>query len=252
MSGQNIIAVASGKGGVGKTWLSVTLSHLIARTGREMLLFDGDIGLANVDVQLGLSPPHDLASVFSGKKSLRDVLFRCSQGGFDVLAGRSGSTGMSSLTLAQLKKVGNELHEIAEDYDHVILDIGAGIEQNVQLLASFAAQCLVVITDEPTSLTDAYAFIKLCSQRQNMPKIGIVVNMAASQKEGERAYNAISTACSNFLKSSPPLIGIIRRDNKVKEAIRHQESLISRAPGTLAATDAAALSVKIMKKNFLG
>lgn len=247
----NIIAIASGKGGVGKTWLSVTLSHLFARSARQALLFDGDIGLANVDVQLGLTPQYDLGTVFSGKKTLREVIFRCSDGGFDVMAGRSGSTGMAGLTMAQLKKVGNELHEIAEEYDHVIVDIGAGIEQNVQLLASFASQCLVVITDEPTSLTDAYAFIKLCSQRQNMPKIGIVVNMAASQKEGERAYQAISKACSSFLKSTPPLVGVIRRDNKVKESIRNQQSLITRAPGTLAATDAAALSVKLMKRSFL-
>lgn len=243
----NIIAIASGKGGVGKTWLSITLSHLFARSGRRALLFDADIGLANVDVQLGLVPKKDLGNVFDGKDSLEDVIVHY-QGGFDILAGRSGSTRMASVSLNSLNRIKDELTTLAKGYDIVILDLGAGIEQYVQFMASIAGRCIVVITDEPTSLTDAYAFIKLCTTKLQNPLINIIVNQAASQKEGERTFMAISKACENFLKINPTLLGIIRKDNKVRDAIRAQSSLIEKAPHTLAATDAAAISVKLMQQ----
>ncbi len=243
----HIIAIASGKGGVGKTWLSVTLSHLCARAGRRVLLFDGDIGLANVDVQLGLTPPRDLSSVLSGKHSLKEAITRYQDGGFDVIAGRSGSASLASLPLDKLERISSELVAIQHEYDMVFLDLGAGVEQNVQYLASLASRCLVVVTDEPTSLTDGYAFIKIARNGKNPPDIAVVINQASTQKEGESTYHAINKACVNFLNISPSLMGIIRKDNKVKDAIRNQKSLIIRAPHSTAATDAAALSVKLMQ-----
>jgi len=243
----HIIAIASGKGGVGKTWLSVTLAHLCARAGKRVLLFDGDIGLANVDVQLGLTPPRDLSSVLSGKHTLKEAITRVPGAGFDVIAGRSGSASLASLPLEKLERISAELLTVQSDYDYLFLDLGAGVEQNVQYLASLAARCLVVVTDEPTSLTDGYAFIKIARGGKNPPEIAVVINQAATQKEGEATYHALNKACVNFLNVSPPLYGVIRRDNKVKDAIRHQTSLIIRAPHSTAATDAAALSVKIMQ-----
>jgi flagellar biosynthesis protein FlhG len=243
----NIIAIASGKGGVGKTWLSITLTHLFARSGRRALLFDADIGLANVDVQLGLTPKKDLGNVFDGKNTLEEVIMHY-KGGFDILAGRSGSTRMASVSLNSLTLIKEQITTLAKGYDVVILDLGAGIEQYVQFMASIAGRCVVVITDEPTSLTDAYAFIKLCTTKLQNPLINIIVNQAASQKEGERTFMALSKACENFLKINPILLGIIRKDNKVRDAIRAQSSLIEKAPHTLAATDAAAISVKLMQQ----
>jgi flagellar biosynthesis protein FlhG len=244
----NIIAIASGKGGVGKTWLSVTLAHLIARSGRHVLVFDGDIGLANVDVQLGLTPQRDLNSALSGRHSLKEAITRYEEGGFDIIAGRSGSTSLASLPLEKLHDIAAQLSEIQKNYDIVIIDLGAGIEQNVQYLAALANHCLVVVTDEPTSLTDAYAFIKIAQRGKNTPDIGVVINQAATQKEGESTYSAINKACVNFLNISPQLMGIIRRDNKVKDAIRSQKSLLIKAPHSTAATDAAALSIKLMQR----
>jgi len=244
----NILAIASGKGGVGKTWLSVTLAHLFARAGRHVLLFDGDIGLANVDVQLGLTPQRDLNSALSGRHSLEEAITRYEEGGFDIIAGRSGSTSLASLPMEKLHAIATQLADIQKNYDHVLIDLGAGIEQNVQYLAALASRCLVVVTDEPTSLTDAYAFIKIAQMGKNSPEIGVVINQAATQKEGEGTYSAINKACMNFLNMSPALMGIIRRDNKVKDSIRSQKSLLIKAPHSTAATDAAALSIKLMQR----
>lgn len=244
----NIIAVASGKGGVGKTWFSITLAHLFARSGHKTLLFDGDIGLANVDVQLGLAAKYDLGAVFSGQRLMKDSVTYYDQGKFDILAGRSGSTSMASLSANRMQPAVEQLVALAREYDHVLIDLGAGIEQHVQIMSSVASRVLVVITDEPTSLTDAYAFIKLCVTRPNPPEIFVVVNQAASQKEGEATYAAINRATQNFLKFSPTLLGVVRKDNKVKDSIRSQTTIIDKAPHTTAASDVASISIKLMKK----
>lgn len=246
--GENIVAVASGKGGVGKTWLSITLAMHVARSGRRVLLFDGDIGLANIDVQLGLTPKQDLATVFASKAQLHDVIIPYEGEQLDIIAGRSGSGGFGTLPPERLQAVKRELLELAGQYDLVIIDLGAGVEHHVRSLAAIASRCLVVLTDEPTSMTDAYAFIKLSSQKEPKPEIQIVVNQAATLKEGERTYAAISKACASFLHFTPPCAGIIRRDTKVKDAIRSQKPIIVKAPGATAAADAATLSVKLMVK----
>jgi len=248
LRGENIIAVASGKGGVGKTWFSITLAHLFARAGRRTLLFDGDIGLANVDVQLGLTPQYDLGAVFSGKRLMKDAITHYAPGNFDILAGRSGSTSMAMLGANRMQPAAEQLVALSAHYDFVIIDLGAGIEQHVQVMSALASKVIVVLTDEPTSLTDAYAFIKLCITRENPPAVQIVVNQAASQREGEQCYATINRATTNFLKYSPPLLGVIRKDNKVRDAIRSQSSLLEKAPHTTAATDAASISIKLLRK----
>ena len=124
---KNLIAIASGKGGVGKTWLSVTLAHLIARSGRSVLLFDGDIGLANVDVQLGISPKRDLSGVLSGKYSLKEITTKYKDGGFDIIAGRSGSNSFATMPIERLAEIAGELIDLQNDYDFVLIDLWAGI-----------------------------------------------------------------------------------------------------------------------------
>lgn len=248
MPKNNIIAVASGKGGVGKTWLAVTLSHLIARSGRKVLLFDGDIGLANVDVQLGLTPQHDLSSALAGRHTLKEAVTHYRDGGFDIIAGRSGSASLATMPVDKLAQAAGQLKALQSDYDYIMIDLGAGIEQHVQYLAALAGRCIVVVTDEPTSLTDAYAFIKVVSAQKPAPEMQVVINQAATQKEGDATYHTLNKACVNFLNFSPPLLGIIRRDNKVKDSIRHQKSLLIRAPHSTAATDAATISIKLMQR----
>lgn len=241
----NMLAVASGKGGVGKTWLSVTLAQALARDGKRVLLFDGDLGLANVDIQLGLQPRNDLGGVLDGSYALKDATAAHPSGGFDVIAGRSGTGSLANIPAGRLQQLMQELAELAPAYDWVILDLGAGLDRTVRQLAAMARTSLVVATDEPTSLTDAYAFIKLAHMQTPDADLRVVVNMASSPAEGERTYATLLKACESFLKISPKLAGVIRRDGKVKDAIRHQVPILTRHPNSPAAEDVEALARRL-------
>jgi flagellar biosynthesis protein FlhG len=241
---RNIIAVASGKGGVGKTWFSITLAHALALAKKKALLFDGDLGLANVDVQLGCTPRRDLASVVSGEVTMAQAVtpHAC---GFDIIAGRSGSGSLASLPANRLLELRAELGSFAQNYDWVVLDLGAGIERTVRILTGRSRVCLVVTTDEPTAITDAYAYIKVTALERLADNIQIVVNMVPTQRDGERTYGTLLRACREFLKIEPPLAGIIRRDDHVKESIRRQVALITRYPNTNAANDVEQIARRI-------
>jgi flagellar biosynthesis protein FlhG len=235
--GHNMFAIASGKGGVGKTWFSITLVHALAKTGKRMLLFDGDLGLANLDIQLGLMPKQDLSNVISGRLTLNQAIIDYTEGGFDIIAGRSGSGGLANIASSRLQMVGDDLALLSANYDTVLMDLGAGIERTVRQLAHNAKTCIVLLTDEPTSLTDAYAFIKIMHADRPEIKIKVVTNIVNSTREGERTYNTLLKACEGFLKISPPLLGLIRRDTRVREAIRAQTPLLTRFPNCEAAQD---------------
>jgi len=241
-----MIAVASGKGGVGKTWFAITLSHAFAKAGRKTLLFDGDLGLANVDIQLGLMPKHDLGAVVSGRMPLNQATTTYEDGGFDIVAGRSGSGNLANVSAKSLNTLTEELILLSQAYHQVILDLGAGVERTVRNLTHSVDTILVITTDEPTAMTDAYAFIKISHMELPNLDMRVVINMANSIREGERTYNTILKACQGFLKFSPPLAGVIRRDNKVLESIRKQTSILVRYPNTEAANDVESIVKKLL------
>jgi flagellar biosynthesis protein FlhG len=246
--GKNIIAVASGKGGVGKTWFSITLSHALAKMGKKVLLFDGDLGLANVDVQLGLMPKRDLNDVIRGRLSLDKVTQRFEDGGFDIIAGRSGQASLSALPSQRLTMLRDQLLDLADSYDVVVIDLGAGVDRTVRMMSASATRTLVVTTDEPTSLTDAYAFIKLGNAAGMSKHVSIVVNQASSASDGERTYRTLLKACENFLRLSPPLAGMIATDPKVKDSIRHQTPILIRSPNADAAEDVEQIAQVVVKQ----
>ena len=243
----NLLAVASGKGGVGKTWFSITLAHALTLAGRKALLFDGDLGLANVDVQLGMMPQRDLGTVLAGQTTLAEAATRYPAGGFDIIAGRSGTGSLAQIPPSKLAALRNDLALLSNGYDFVIMDMGAGIERTVRSFATQARACIVVTTDEPTAITDAYAFIKVTAMERPNADLRIVVNMASSIREGERTYGILLKACREFLKIEPELGGIIRRDQHVREAIRKQSSLLTRYPNTEAAQDIQAIAQRLIQ-----
>jgi flagellar biosynthesis protein FlhG len=245
-AGPRLIAVASGKGGVGKTFLAVSLAQTLAARKQRVLVFDGDLGLANVDVQLGITPKTDLATAISEQRPLTDAITPfaggAGEGGFDILAGRSGSGALSNLPRHQLELIIKSLKLIAPTYDRTIIDLGAGIDIAVLSMAAASELALVVMTDEPTSLTDAYALIKLMVRNGAPARIAVAVNMATSAAEGRKSWGALANATRSFLGLEPALAGVIRRDQRVKDSIRRQLPFVSRHPTAPTAEDFGALA----------
>jgi flagellar biosynthesis protein FlhG len=253
-----LIAIASGKGGVGKTWFAITLAHALARAGRRVLLFDGDLGLANVDIQLGLMPEHDLGGLIAGRVGLAESVTSFAPGGFDILPGRSGSGALAALDPAALARVLAELRAATAAYQVVVLDLGAGLDRSVRQMAAAADTLVVVTTEEPTSLTDAYAVVKLHAADRPAGKgdadVRVVVNQAASEATGERTFATLARACQAFLGRTPELAGVVRRDDRVREAIRRQSLLLTRHPASPAAMDIerVAASLAVSPRGLVG
>lgn len=246
LKGKNMIAVTSGRRGSGKTWFAVTLAHTLSLFKQKVMLFDGDCGLNNTKVQLGLDFANDLDAVIYGNRSLNQVVFGYEKGRFDIAAGNPGSSGLSTMSIGRLQILGDDLNILAQNYDKTILDMSAGMSNPAKVLAGMSQAVIVICTDEPQSITDNYAMIKLLATRYPKSSISIVINQVNSIEQGMRTYHMLEKACYEFLKITPPLLGVIRQDTRVRDSIRNQSTIISRYPQSEAALDVLAVARRIL------
>lgn len=217
-----VFSVTSGKGGVGKTNLSVNLALCLAQLKKRVALIDADLGLANVDVLLGLTPQKNLFHLFHEGATLKDILFQTPYG-FTILPASSGMSEMLTLSTGQKLELLEAVGELEDELDCLIVDTGAGISDNVLYFNLAAQERLVVLTPEPTSLTDAYALIKVLKITHGVEHFKVCVNMAQDEKVAKDIFIRLHQACDHFLSGvSLDLVGIIPRDTSVRKAVVQQ------------------------------
>src|SRR5689334_4870711 len=226
-----VIAVTGGKGGVGKTSVSVNLATGLAAAGRRVVLLDGDLGLANVDVLLGLSPRYTLAHVLSGERTLDEILVTAKQG-FKIVPAASGAANLASMDGAAHLGLVQAFSGLATRVDAFIIDTAAGIAPGVLQFSQAAQHVLVVVTDEPASLTDAYALIKVLSRDYGVGRFRVVTNMVRGPAEGETLFKKLEKVTGRFLDVLLEYAGYVPDDEHVKRAIRVQRPVLDAYPGS--------------------
>ncbi|WP_086931372.1 MinD/ParA family ATP-binding protein [Agarilytica rhodophyticola] len=239
-----VIAVTGGKGGVGKTNLSVNLSIALAQLRRRVVLMDADLGLANVDVLLGLQAQHTIADVLDGSHSLRDVMIN-GPGGIKVVPASSGIQQMASLTPQEHAALIHAFSELSDQLDALIIDTAAGISDTVVSFVSAAQEVIVVVCDEPSSITDAYALIKLLNAEYDIFRFRVVANMTRSNQEGINLFSKLNTVCERFIDASLQYMGNIPFDENVRKAIQKRQPIIQFAPRSKAASAIKTLAQKV-------
>ena len=233
----NLIAIASGKGGVGKTFLAVTLSHALARAGHRVLLFDGDFGLANAHIHMGLMPPIDIVQSLLDRKGLASAIGNIEHLNFDFIPGRSGLGGLASLPRNALRALHHELISLAADYDFLVIDLGAGIDRVVLETINCAGKFIAIATQDPAALTDVYALIKAANRIRPHRDLLSIVNMADTEKSAQETFEMLRRACRRFLRVDPRFLGGVGRDERVNRSVHMQQPLLNSFPGSTAAKD---------------
>jgi flagellar biosynthesis protein FlhG len=245
-----VMAVTSGKGGVGKTFVSANLAAALAKRGLKVLVLDADLGLANLDVVLNLYPKITLHDVFTGKAKLEEAIVKA-PGGFSVLLAGSGMVEYSRLTPNVREDFLRVMSGLLPNYDIVLLDTGAGISDVVLFAVSLASEVLVVATPEPTSLTDAYATIKVLVGEQSRQTIRLVVNQTARMGDGRAITSQLQQVLDRFVVAKPGEkirlihMGDIPSDPSVRQAVMKRQLLLQTMPGCPAALAIAQLAAKL-------
>lgn len=238
------ISVTSGKGGVGKSNFSIFLGKTLSSMGKKVLLFDGDLGLANLHILLGVSAPFSLSHVLSGEKSIEEVIYKTTDN-LDILPGNTGNADIANLPVGRLQSLVSSLENFATKYDYLVVDGGAGISSGPMSLAAAGDVIMVVLTPEPTSLADAYSVIKLLHSK-GRTAFSVVVNMADSFEEAETIFEKLSLITERYLGIVPQLTGIIPRSKQLTSCIREERSVLGeRGLGSLI------LAMNSVAKNIL-
>ncbi|MDR1242104.1 MAG: MinD/ParA family protein [Deltaproteobacteria bacterium] len=244
------IAVLSGKGGVGKSNLALNISFALNLKGARVLLIDCDFGLANLDVLLGITPPKTIQNILDSNLKPADVLVPVNTSAgrsFDLLPASSGVAGSFDEQRKAPALLTKKISALARRYDYVILDVGAGISPTVLNFASMALMRVLVITPEPTSLTDSYALVKVLSAGRGIRDYLVLVNQIENAKQETQAFKRLSAACTHFLNISPVFLGGIPDDNNMQEAVRRQTPLLREFPESKSVKHIFAVAEKLNK-----
>ncbi len=239
-----VLAVASGKGGVGKTNVSVNLGVALAQMGRATALLDADMGLANVDILLGLHPSHNLSHVIRGEKTLDDILLD-GPAGLKIVPAASGVQQMAELSPAEQAGLIRAFSELQIPLEVLIVDTAAGISGSVVNFARACQEVVVVVCDEPTSLTDAYAFIKLLNRDYGLHRFQILCNMVRDAGQGRVLFEKLCRVTDHYLDVALSYFGAVPHDDSVRKSVKMQQPVMTAFPGCPAAQALKALARKI-------
>ncbi|MBK8398638.1 MAG: MinD/ParA family protein [Leptospiraceae bacterium] len=232
-SSEKIIAISSGKGGVGKTVFAVNLAIALAKAGKKILIIDGDLGLGNVNVLLGFHPKFNLYHVMKGHRSIRDIVYHTPEG-VDVIPGANGYTQFTNLDDNSRKSLIDSF-SVLDTYDYILIDTGAGIGQNVISFSMYANEVMLVITPDPTSITDAFGLVKSLITLDKNKKISFIVNRIKNEQEGNKVVKRITEISKKFLGMEPKNLGFLYFDEEIEKSVRKQRPFLFTAPTSKAA-----------------
>ena len=229
-----VIAVTGGKGGVGKTNVSLNLAMAMVRQGKRVMLMDADLGLANVDVMLGICPRYNLSHVLSGERSLEEIVVTLPDG-LKIVPAPSGIKGMAELTPMQHATLIRAFGELGCNLDVLLVDTAAGISDSVVSFSGASQEVIVVICDEPASMTDAYALIKLLHREHGISRFRVLANMVRNKQEGRRLYENLARVTDRYLLAELDYLGSISYDKLLRKAVRRQGAVVELYPDSISA-----------------
>ncbi|HVT34689.1 MAG TPA: MinD/ParA family protein [Nevskiaceae bacterium] len=238
-----VIAVTGGKGGVGKTTVSVNLSVAMALSGKKVMLLDGDLGLANVDVMLGLQPTYNLAHVIEGRCTLEDTLL-AGPGGLLVVPAASGKRQMAELSKSQHAGLVQAFSELQRPLDTLVVDTAAGIADSVITFTQASQEVIVVLCNDPSSMTDAYALVKVLSREHGIDRVHVLSNMVHNATEAREMFDSLRRVAERFLDVTLDYMGSVPHCEWLKRAVRKQRAVVDAYPNSPSAAAYMALAKK--------
>jgi flagellar biosynthesis protein FlhG len=246
-SGAVVLAITSGKGGVGKTNIAANLSVCMAAENQRVILMDADLGLGNLDVLMNIQSRYNLSHVVSGNRTLEEIT-QVGPNGVEVLCGGSGIETLANLGQFQRQRLLEEMQGLENRSDVILIDTGAGIHSTVISFCLAADHTLVVTTPEPTAITDAYAMIKVLAAKNYTGRISLLVNMAQSLMEGKKVYRQIADVASRFLNVGVYEAGVLCRDENLVQAVRRRELVVQAFPKANISRAFRAISNRLTKR----
>jgi flagellar biosynthesis protein FlhG len=243
---RRVISISSGKGGVGKTNIVANLGYAFCKLGKKVLIVDADFGLGNIDVLLGLTPKYNLLHVITGEKNLEEITIE-GPGEMVILPASSGIDELTNLDKEQRYKILSELEKQTKNFDIILIDTAAGISKNVTYFNAASQETIIIVSPEPTSITDAYALMKVLSLKYNQKNFSLLVNMADNTSEGKKVYNQLKMVSDRFLEIHINYIGSVTSETSVIKCVKSQKLFTEIYPETSSSKNVEKIAKHILK-----